>query len=250
MIPDMRSARGILDLACAGLVAGALLACGSRGAERAFLARRVAVARLDSVLTTADSVRLPLGAARALLGVVAESGFAARAPHDSMTVAEIVAWARAEQARKRQADAAAAAAERVRQDSVRKLLEPLLAVSIVKKMYLPKDPASEQYEDYISLAFAYQNKGTKPMRAFQGDATFLDTFGDSIYSAHLKVDMALAPGQTRREPARIVRFNPFRVAHQRLRDTPLEKMKLVWETSDVVFADGSRLSLAGERDQP
>ena len=243
-------ARWTTHLVRIGLLGATVAACSSRGPERAFLARRVPVARLDSVLKAADSVRLPLAAARALLGVAAESGFAARAPHDSMTLAEIVTWAREEQARKRQADAAASAAERARQDSVRKLLEPLLAVTIVKKTYLPKDPASEQYEDYISLAFAYENKGTKPMRAFQGDATFLDTFGDSIYSAHLKVDMALAPGQTRREPARIVRFNPFRVAHQRLRDTPLNKMKLVWETTDVVFADGTRLSLAGDHEAP
>jgi hypothetical protein len=237
-------------LVCIGLLGATAAACGSRGAERALLEQRVPVARLDSVLNAADSVRLPLATARALLGVVAESGFAAHAPHDSMTVAEIVTWARDEQARKRQAEAAASAAERARQDSVRKLLEPLLAVSIVKKTYLPKDPSSEQYEDYISLAFTYQNKGTKPLRAFQGDATFLDTFGDSIYSAHLKVDMALAPGQTRREPDRIVRFNPFRVAHQRLRDTPLAKMKLSWQTTDVLFADGTRLSLAGDREQP
>ena len=27
-------------------------------------------------------------------------------------------------------------------------------------------------------------------------------------------------------------------------DTPLDKMKLVWQTSDVVFADGSRMSLS------
>src|SRR2546430_94745 len=141
-------------------------------------------------------------------------------------------------------DAATPAAGRARQDSVRKLLEPLLVVTVVKKTYLPRNPDSEQYEDYISLAFAYQNKGEKAIRAFQGDATFLDTFGDSIYSAHLKVDLPLTPGQTRREPARIVRVNPFRVAHQRLRDTPLEKMKLVWQTSDVVFADGNRLSLS------
>ncbi|PYO28037.1 MAG: hypothetical protein DMD73_07090 [Gemmatimonadetes bacterium] len=243
-------ARWTTHLVRIGLLGATVAACSSRGPERAFLARRVPVARLDSVLKAADSVRLPLAAARALLGVTAESGFAARAPHDSMTLAEIVTWAREEQARKRQADAAASAAERARQDSVRKLLEPLLAVTIVKKTYLPKDPASEQYEDYISLAFAYENKGTKPMRAFQGDATFLDTFGDSIYSAHLKVDLALAPGQSRREPARIVRFNPFRVAHQRLRDTPLNKMKLVWETTDVVFADGTRLSLAGDHEAP
>ena len=244
------SARWTTNLVFIGLLAATAAACGSRGAERALLKKRVAVARLDSVLKTADSVRLPLAAARSLLGVVAESGFAARTPHDTMTVGEILTWARAEQARKKQVDAAASAAERARQDSVKQLLAPLLVVTIVKKMYLPKDPASEQYEDYISLAFAYQNKGTKAMRAFQGDATFLDTFGDSIYSAHLKVDLALAPGQTRREPARIVRFNPFRVAHQRLRDTPLEKMKLVWETTDVVFADGTRLSLSGDRQEP
>ena len=233
---------------CTSLFGATLVACGSHGAERAFLARRVQVARLDSVLKTADSVRLPLAAARALLGIAAESGFAARAPHDTMTVAEIVTWARAEQVRKRQAEAAASAAEQARRDSVKQLLAPLLAVTVVKKTYLPKDPASEQYEDYISLAFAYQNKGTKALRAFQGDATFLDTFGDSIYSAHLKVDMALAPGQTRREPDRIVRFNPLRTAHQRLRDTPLSKMKLVWETTDVLFGDGTRLSLAGDHE--
>src|SRR2546421_71314 len=87
-----------------------MVACGSRGEERSFLAKRVPVARLDSVLRAADSVRLPLADTRALIGVVAESGFAARAPHDSMTVAEILIWARAEQARKHQADAAASAA--------------------------------------------------------------------------------------------------------------------------------------------
>ncbi len=226
---------------CACLMGAMPLGCRSR--EQAFLAARVPVARLDSVLHAADSVRLPLAEARALLAVVAESGFAAKAPHDTMTIAEIVTWARAEAAEKAKVDAAALAAERARRDSVKQQLAPLLAVTVVKKTFLPKDPASEQFEDYISLAFAYRNTGPKPIRAFQGDATFLDAFGDSIYSAHLKVDMALAPRQTRREPARIVRFNPFRVAHQRLRDTPLDKLKLVWETTDVVFADGTRLSL-------
>src|SRR5213078_1026668 len=183
------------SLACAGLLGAVLSGCRSR--EHAFRATRVPVVRFDSVLKTADSVRLPLADARLLLAVAADSTFALKAPHDTMTMTDILAWAHA-----------------------------------------------EQYEDYISLAFAYQNKGEKAIRAFQGDATFLDTFGDSIYSAHLKVDLPLTPGQTRREPARIVRVNPFRVAHQRLRDTPLEKMKLVWQTSDVVFADGNRLTLS------
>src|SRR6266699_1341617 len=224
----MRVPRWATTLVCAGLLGAVLSGCRSR--EVAFRASRVPVARFDSVLKTADSVRLPLADARLLLAVAADSTFAVKAPHDTMTMTDILAWAHAEQARKAQVDAAA--------------LAPLLVVTLVKKTYLPRNPDSEQYEDYISLAFAYQNKGEKAIRAFQGDATFLDTFGDSIYSAHLKVDLPLTPGQTRREPARIVRVNPFRVAHQRLRDTPLDKMKLVWQTSDVVFADGSRMSLS------
>lgn len=237
----MRVSRWTTNVVCAGLLGAVLSGCRSR--EDVFRATRVPVARFDSILKSADSVRLPLADARLLLGVAADSAFALKAPHDTMTMTDILAWARAEQARKAQVDAAAAAAARARQDSIRKLLEPLLVVTVVKKTYLPRNPDAEQYEDYISLGFAYQNKGAKAIRAFQGDATFLDTFGDSIYSAHLKVDLPLTPGQTRRQPARIVRVNPFRLAHQRLRDTPLDKMKLVWETSDVVFADGSRLSL-------
>ena len=220
----MHASRWTTNVVCAGLLGAVLSGCKSR--EDAFRATRVPVIRFDSALKAADS------------------GFALKAPHDTMTMADILAWARAEQVRKAQVDAAALAAARARQDSMRKVLEPLLTVTVVKKSYLPRNPDSEQYEDYISLAFAYQNRGEKAIRAFQGDATFLDTFGDSIYSAHLKVDLALTPGQTRREPARIVRVNPFRLAHQRLRDTPLDKMKLVWQTSDVVFADGSRLSLS------
>ena len=237
----MPASRWTTNVVCAGLLGAVLSGCRSR--EDTFRATRVPVTRFDSVLKSADSVRLPLADARLLLGVAADSGFAVKAPHDTMTMTDILAWARAEQSRKAQVDAAAAAAQRARQDSIRKELEPLVAVTVVKKTYLPRNPDAEQYEDYISLGFAYQNKGAKAIRAFQGDATFLDTFGDSIYSAHLKVDLPLTPGQTRREPARIVRVNPFRLAHQRLRDTPLDKMKLVWETSDVVFADGSRLSL-------
>jgi hypothetical protein len=242
-----QTSRGIRAIVCVQLFAWGQLACRPHAREDAFLARRVPVARLDSVLRRADSLRLPLADARLLLRVVAESGFAGNAPHDTMTPSEILAWARAEGTRKQQVDAAKTVAERARQDSVKRLLDPLLAVTVVKKSYLPRDVASEQFEDYISLGFAYRNTGTQRIRAFQGDATFLDAFGDSIYSAHLKVDLPLAPGQARREPARIVRYNPFRVAHQRLRDTPLDKMKLVWQTTDVLFDDGNRLSLTPER---
>src|SRR5437879_1799239 len=135
----MRVPRWTTSLVCASLLGAVLSGCRSR--ENAFRATRVPVVRFDSVLKTADSVRLPLADARLLLAVAADSTFALKAPHDTMTMTDILAWAHAAQARKAGA-------------------------------------------------------------------------------------------------------NPCRVAQQRRRDTRLEKMKLVWQTSDVVFADGNRLSLS------
>jgi len=230
---------------CAGLVGGALLGCRARPPrprEDAFLDTRAPVARLDSVVEAADTVRLRLADARTLLGVVSEAGFAARLPRDTMTIAEILAWARADRARKDSAGASTTAVERH--------LDSLLAVTVVNKSYLPKDPEAERYADYISLTFAYLNKAPKAIRAFEGDVAFLDVFGDTIYSAHLKVDGPIGPGQTRREPGRIIKYNPLRVAHQRLRNTALSKLKVVWQPSAVIFADGTRVSLTDDRDVP
>jgi len=239
----MRPSPWSTHLVGAVLLCGAVLACGSRRRDDAFLASRVPVDRLDSVLGAADSVHLRLADARTLLRVVAESDFAAKLPHDTMSIAEIVAWGRAQHVQRDSVAAAAAAARRVRAEELQRHLDSLLAVTVVSKSYLPKDPDMERFQDYISLTFAYHNKGRKAIRAFQGDVAFIDTFGDSIYSAHLKVDRPLAPGQTRQEPGRIIKYNPFRTEHERLRNTPLSKLKVIWHASDVVFADGSRVSL-------
>lgn len=233
----MKGSRSTTTIACVCLLAAVFTGCHSRAEEQAFLARRVPIVRLDSVLHASDSLRLSLADARTLLATAADTGFMRRAPQDTMKVVDILAWARAEAVRKRLAETQASAAERARQDSIRRELDSMLVVSVVNKTFLAKDPEQERYENYISLAFAYRNKGTRTITAFQGDVTFFDTFGDTIYSAHLKVDGPLKPGRTLREPERIVRYDPFRTAHQRLRNTPLSKMKVVWQSTDGIFAE-------------
>jgi hypothetical protein len=228
-------------------VSVALPACRSRGRADPFLSTRVPIAKLDSVLRAADSVRLPLADARTLFGINVEAAFA---PHDTMTVAEILVWARAEQARKARLDAEAKAEEAARRAEVGRQLDSLVAVMLVSKSYLPKNPDVERFEDYISLTFAYRNKGKRAIKAFQGDVSFVDAGGDTIYSAHLSVDRPLAAGQTRREPGRIIRFNRSRSEHQRLRDAPLNSLKVVWQPTEVVFGDGSRVGLAAGQDEP
>src|SRR3989442_11819981 len=136
------------SVVCASLLGAVVAGCRSR--ENTFRATRVPVTRFDSALKSADSVRLPLADARLLLQVAADSAFALKAPHDTMTMTDILAWAHAEQARKAQVDAAALAAERGRQESVRKMLEPLVLGTVGEKTYLPQNPASEQHGGHIS----------------------------------------------------------------------------------------------------
>src|SRR2546427_3781208 len=108
----MRPSPWSTHLVGAVLLCGAVLACGSRRRDDAFLASRVPVDRLDSVLGAADSVHLRLADARTLLGVVAESDFAANLPHDTMSIAEIVAWGRAPHVQRGSVAAAAGPARR------------------------------------------------------------------------------------------------------------------------------------------
>src|SRR5882762_5942841 len=89
----MRASRWTTNVVCAGLLGAVLSGCKSR--EDAFRAAKVPVIRFDSVLKAADSVRLSLADARLLLGVAADSGFALKAPHDTMPVTDILAWCRA-----------------------------------------------------------------------------------------------------------------------------------------------------------
>src|SRR3989475_12915609 len=146
----MHTSRWTTTVVYACLLGATVVGCRSR--EKAFRATRVPVARFDSVLKSADSVRLPLADARLLLQVAADSAFALKAPHDTMTMTDILAWAHAEQARKAQVDAAALAAERARQDSGRKLVDPQLVVTVGKKTYLPRSPRSERDRVYITPA--------------------------------------------------------------------------------------------------
>src|SRR2546422_721302 len=88
----MRASRWTTNVVCAGLLGAVLSGCKSR--EDAFRAAKVPVIRFDSVLKAADSVRVPLADARLLLDVAGDSGFALKAPHDTMTVTDILAWAR------------------------------------------------------------------------------------------------------------------------------------------------------------
>src|SRR6266700_1539374 len=110
----MHGCRWTTDIVRASLLGGALLGCQSRARDDAFLATRVPVARLDSVLEAADSVRLPLADARVLVGVAGDVRSLIRLPHDTMTIAEILAWARAERAQREGLAARATAGERAR----------------------------------------------------------------------------------------------------------------------------------------
>src|SRR3989442_9147249 len=52
----------------------------------------------------------------------------------------------------------------------------------------------ERYQDFISLTFAYRNRGTKSIQAFQGDVSFLDASdrkSTRLNSSHVRISYAV-----------------------------------------------------------
>src|SRR3989442_1851451 len=87
----MRPSPWSTHLVGAVLLCGAVLACGSRRRDDAFLASRVPVDHLDSVLGAADSVHLRLADPRPLLPALAASAFPPQLPHHTLPHSQLLA---------------------------------------------------------------------------------------------------------------------------------------------------------------
>jgi hypothetical protein len=124
-------------------------------------------------------------------------------------------------------------------------LRATLTFSVYDKSFVPSNPMSGRYQDYVTVACAYRNTSTKDIRAFTGDISFTDLFGKEIFSSSLTISDPIAAGATG-DWKGSMEYNQFISAHQRLRDMDLKDMKVVWMPKSIIFADGSSL---GELDQ-
>lgn len=117
-----------------------------------------------------------------------------------------------------------------------------ILVAPFKKSFHKADWRKFAYEDTISIAFVFENKSNKDIKAFKGEAIFKDAFGEIIRKIGLTYDEGIKAGQKKNWYGEI-QYNQFMEGHGKFRDTELENMKFEWKPKAIIFADGSKLGV-------
>jgi hypothetical protein len=119
-------------------------------------------------------------------------------------------------------------------------MQQALSVTVVNKVFDPKNYDAGQYSDWIGFKYQFQNTGPKDIHAFQGHVIVRDIFGDKIVGITIKFDEGLKVGQTKLETLGHD-YNQFSDIDQKINETALGNLKIEWVPVTVLFADGTKL---------
>ncbi len=111
-----------------------------------------------------------------------------------------------------------------------------------KKAFHKANWQNAEYEDKISIAFVFENKSNKDIKAFKGETIFKDAFGEIIKKINLTYDEGIKAGQKKNWYGE-TKYNQFMEDQRKFRDTELENMKFEWKPKAIIFSDGSKLGL-------
>jgi len=119
-------------------------------------------------------------------------------------------------------------------------LRKALTLTIYEKGFIPSNYRAGSYQDYITMKAAYQNDSGKEIRAFQGDVIFQDLFGDVIFESSLKITKPIKAGEKDTWEG-VIDYNQFLDTHQKLRNTEMKDMKILWVPKTIIFSDGTKI---------
>jgi hypothetical protein len=146
------------------------------------------------------------------------------------TVGEMIAeqrqWAaqeKAEEDRQKQLGAAVAG----RQAEMRNV------ISVALYRFTPLE-AEDVMTGGVEVGYAYENRSTKDVRAFEGEVAFKDILGNDLANIPLKVLNPLKTGEKASATAR-----HYFMAYGNLEGKKLEDVKIEWRPQKILFADGT-----------
>ena len=226
-----------------------LLGTGCTSPEREAERNRevaVPVERIDEFLDANEDLVVRLGDARALVGLGLAQAFGEGPEADTLSLGELVDWVNETDAREAERQAERdriAREERERREAFQREMEDVLDVVLVDKGFRPSNLSARRYSDYITFEFAFENRGEEDIRGFRGTVHFLDLFGETILELGLSVDEPLATGERRVDRGKVLEYNQFRDAHQRLRTTEFENLRVRWVPETILLTDGREMSM-------
>lgn len=138
---------------------------------------------------------------------------------------------------KKEAEAAALKAKLAQQQAeLKKQVEDAVLVAYVGK----KDDANAAFMDSMTLTFGIQNKGSKDIAGVKGTAVFVNVFGDRLADVGFSYDKTVPAGGTATVTYRMISMHD---GYYRLRDADASKIKFDFVPSQIVFGDGSKLTM-------
>jgi hypothetical protein len=126
--------------------------------------------------------------------------------------------------------------ERRRKEISLKISESI-TFALTKKGY-----SEYNYQDYITYTFTFENKSNKDILGIKGSVTFYDIFDEKIKSLRLSYDDGIKSKKTVNYRA-TTDYNQFMSEDKKLKDTELNKLKVVWEPEQLIFSDGEKISV-------
>jgi len=157
-----------------------------------------------------------------------------------MTIGEMIEDQRkwVADATKREADEKERVARaRAEEEKQRRVLLDAITLTVFDKGY-----SEGEYQQYITIKTMYENKSGKDIRGFKGRVQFNDLFGVEIMPFNISEDEPLKARETKRQ-SWTLKYNQFIDQHVKLRNTPLESLKIEWKPQIILFADGTSLEV-------
>jgi hypothetical protein len=116
-----------------------------------------------------------------------------------------------------------------------------VSVGILEKGFRRANYEEGTYSDKFTAKLQYHNLSSKIIVGFKGLLVFYDQFGERVQGFRVESQDNLRPGHMLEEDL-LYDYNQFMHEDQKLRDTPLSKLRVIWQPVRVNFSDGSSLS--------
>lgn len=121
------------------------------------------------------------------------------------------------------------------QSAHKDLRDQVLAVTLLRKQF-----TTENYQDFISMDVAFDPSGLdKPARAIKGALLLTDLFDEQKFAVRWTIDNPIAPGAVHTEKGTGFKYNQFTDAHQWVRNTDKENIKIKFRVESILYQDGT-----------
>ncbi len=121
-----------------------------------------------------------------------------------------------------------------------KEMKNMLVVSFGNKGQIYKDTSRWIFSNYVTFDMVVTNNSQKDILAFKGFTNVDDIFGDKLKKIGYRDDEGIKAGETKTIPLQY-ECNEFMKEDMKFFDTSFDKLKITWETTAIVFADGTKI---------